>query len=683
MRRKDKLPELLAPAGDMECLVAAVRAGADAVYVGGKLYSARAYAKNFDIEELTRAVAYCHLHGVKLYVTMNTLLYDAEIPEAVEFARELYRIGVDALIVADLGLISTLREVLPELELHGSTQMSVHNSYGAEVAAALGVSRIVLARELSGENIRHTTEAAPIECEVFLHGALCVSHSGQCLFSSMVGGRSGNRGECAQPCRLPYCGDKYPLSLQDMSLARHITELVDSGVASLKIEGRMKSPDYVYVVTSTYRRLLDECRPSNKSEDEALARIFSRGGFTDKYFRGGSLDGMRGVRSASDKQASRADEGGVYAPDRVPVCAKVRIKLGEPAEMTLMAKDGGKAAAHSAVTVYGDAAVAAINAPLTVEALKARLSKMGNTFLSLSPLDIDLELDEGVNLSPASINALRRAAALAYEVRERRTPYRELPHVSSFEGEVRYRRTAILYNAEAYGESQLLFTYFDKVFLPLSRLDGCDAVDIGISLPPVIMESELGEVEEMLIAARARGITEALVGNIGHIPLLRKHGFYLVPDFRLNICNSYARTVVSEVCDDVPMLSPELTAREAADIGGRAIVYGRIPLMLTERCFIKENFGCARCDKAELVDRRGASFPIMREWRHRNVIFNSAVTYVADKPALVSRLPYRHYIFSTESAHEIDKVISAEKKSAPLPLSVPMRRIGKREAKKL
>lgn len=682
MKRKTALPELLAPAGDMECLIAAVRAGADAVYVGGKLYSARAYAKNFDIDELTRAVSYCHLHGVRLYVTLNTLLYDGEVAEAVDFARELYRIGVDALIVADLGIIRALREVLPELELHGSTQMSVHNSLGANIAASLGISRIVLARELSGENIRRTTEASQIECEVFLHGALCVSHSGQCLFSSMVGGRSGNRGECAQPCRLPYCGDKYPLSLRDMSLAHHIGELIDSGVSSLKIEGRMKSADYVYVVTSIYRRLLDEHRSSNKREDEALSRIFSRGGFTDGYFRDEKDSGMTGIRSEADKQATRADEGGTYAPDRVPVSAKVELRLGQPAKMTIMPKDGCEKYALDAVTVYGDTPDVARNAPLSREAVLLRLSKMGNTFLSLDPGDIDLHLGEGINLSPASINALRRSAALAYEVRERDVPGRKVTPVSSFAPKDGYKRTAMVYNVEALASSRLTLGYFDRVFIPLQSLSECSVDGVGVALPPVIMEDEVGEVRDMLATARERGVTDALIGNIGHIPLAREYGFNIVADFRLNVCNSYTRMALYDVGIDVPMLSPELNIREAEEIGGREIIYGRIPLMLTERCFIKENFGCKRCGRSALTDRRGYSFPILREWRHRNLIFNSAVTYIGDKPRDTSRFPYVHFIFSTEDGSEMDSVISAYKNATPLPISAPMRRIGKREVKK-
>ena len=233
--RKAGIPELLAPAGSFEALVAAIEAGADAVYVGGKSFGARAFAKNFDIEELERATVYSHLHGVKLYVTVNTLILDKEAEVLAEYARALRKIGPDAIIAADLGVLKIFKELAPEIELHASTQMSIHNSLGADLAYELGCSRVVLARELSLENIKATTEKCKPEVEIFLHGALCVSVSGQCLMSSLVGGRSGNRGECAQPCRLPY-NSAYPISLRDLSLASHVTRLIDAGVASLKIE---------------------------------------------------------------------------------------------------------------------------------------------------------------------------------------------------------------------------------------------------------------------------------------------------------------------------------------------------------------------------------------------------------------------------------------------------------------
>lgn len=320
MKRKTALPELLAPAGSFEALLAAVEGGADAVYFGGRAMNARAFAKNFDGEETARAIDYLHLHGRRAYVTLNTLLSTRELEGALEYAAELYRLGVDALIVADLGLMRLLRREIPRLELHASTQASVHSSAGADLLFdELGVSRVVLARELSLENIRSAVDHAKPEIEIFLHGALCVSHSGQCLFSSLVGGRSGNRGACAQPCRLPY-GGSYPLSLRDLCLAEHIPALIDSGVSSLKIEGRMKSPTYVHGVSRIYRRLLDEGRGARQNELAELARLFSRGGFTDRYLSGRHDKPMTGIRSEQDKaESQRLSEGKRFSETAVAV----------------------------------------------------------------------------------------------------------------------------------------------------------------------------------------------------------------------------------------------------------------------------------------------------------------------------------------------------------------------------
>ncbi len=686
MVRREKLPELLSPAGDMECLIAAVEAGADAVYVGGKLYSARAYAKNFDIGELRPAVAYCHLHGVRLYVTLNTLLYDSEIEGAVDFARELYRMGVDALIVADIGLIRALREVIPEMELHASTQMSVHNSLGADMAYSLGCTRVVLAREVSGENMKKITEGCIPETEVFLHGALCVCHSGQCLFSSMVGGRSGNRGECAQPCRLPYLGDKYPLSLNDLSLAGHIPELIDSGVASLKIEGRMKSPDYVYTVTSIYRKLLDERRSATGREEEMLYRAFSRSGFTDGYFKGDVFGEMTGVRTKEDKAASEKLGERAYTPSRTPVMAKVKILAGNPSEMTLIAKRAEDAKRLPAVTVYGDTPAAAINAPLTKEGVSARLAKMGNTFLSLDVKDIEIELDAGLNLSPASINSLRRAAADAFEYREKTVPVRSLTKPIYQKCTDVPKRTAVFFSPDAFFSSKEQSDYFDAAFIPLGSLDGADISEVfssagraNVSLPPVIMEDEVEDVIHLL--SKTEGAKYVLLSNVGQIGLLNKSGSKLIPvaDFRLNVMNSYTRMAYEEMGLSMPTLSPELTLREGEKVGGRVIAYGRIPLMITERCFMRENFGCEKCSKCELVDRRGARFPMMREYKHRNVIFNSVTTYIADKESDYKSLPAVHFIFSIETGKEVDEVIRKYKFAKPPSDGTPIRRIGKRK----
>ena len=677
MRRKADLPELLAPAGDFECLVAAVKGGADAIYIGGKMFSARAYAKNFDIDEIERAVAYCHLHGVKLYVTMNILVYDSEIEWAIAFAKDLYRVGVDALIIADLGLVSAIREEIPDFELHASTQMSVNNSVGADLAYDLGCTRVVLARELSGKNMKDVTEKCKAETEVFLHGALCVCHSGQCLFSSMIGGRSGNRGECAQPCRLPYNNGKYILSLSDLSLAEHIKELIDSGVASLKIEGRMKSPDYVYTVTSIYRRLLDENRNSTRKENEKLERAFSRGGFTDGYFTGDTFRKMTGVRTEEDKRISESEEKGDFTYERTRVKAKVLMRLGEPAKMTLTG-----VGIDREVTVFGGVPDVARNAPLSVDAVKDRLAKMGNTLLSLSPDDIDLTLDDGINLSPSLINQLRRDAAERFEDFTRDFEAAEKIEAKKYRGgktNGEIGRTAIFFNPDSLLRlDEYSRSYFDAIFVPLSTYPDCNGVANGVYIPPVIMEDELTRVKKMLQEAAQLGAKYALIGNLSHMALAKEAGLVGIGDFRLNVTNQLALEAWHNIGLDDVTVSPELTARQSRDVGGRAIVYGRIPLMLTERCFMKENFGCEQCGKCTLIDRKGVKFPMMRDFEHRNLIFNSAFTYMGDKQGELSGISAHHFIFTTERADEIKTVVDAFKSSRPFPLNGQFRRMGKR-----
>ena len=679
VKRTTTLPELLAPAGNFECLVAAIRGGADAIYIGGKKFGARAYAKNFDIEEIGRAVRYAHLHNRKIYVTLNTLVLDKEMPEVLDYARELYQVGVDALIIADLGAISVIREHLPDFELHASTQMSVHNSLGADMAYELGCKRVVLARELSGKNIRTVTENCKPEIEVFLHGALCVCHSGQCLFSSLVGGRSGNRGECAQPCRLPYNGDNsYPLSLTDLCLANHIKELCESGVASLKIEGRMKSADYVYRVTSIYRRLLDEYREATEEELSELRAVFSRGGFTDKYFAGKNLDNMTGTRGEEDKKNSRELGSESFDLERTTVFAKAKIVAGERSCLTLYND-------KKTVTAHGDIPAPAESHPLTEEDVKSRLSKMGATMLSLSIDDIDLELGEGLNLSPAGINALRREAAERFEGTSRPLPEeKKLIPTRSTLNLPKTKNSALFLSRESWLSAlrkHSMMQEFDFSFLPLFSFEIQDAEEgvNGVYLPPVIMEDEIYLVREKLEAVKKAGIMYALVGNLGHFSLAKEYGLIPFGDFRLNITNSYTRDVYTDLGAEDVILSPELTVPQARDIGGYTIHMGRIPLMLTERCFIKENFGCKMCNKACLEDRMGERFPLMREFDHRNLILNSRLTYMGDKKSelISARLTRGHFIFSIENGDEIVRLLFSYYQSKPLPYDV--RRLGKRE----
>ena len=332
--------ELLAPAGSVEAVTAAVQNGADAVYFGYGDFNARRGARNFTREEAAAAVSYCHLRGCKVNLTLNTLLTDRELPAAAEVAAHASGIGVDAVIVQDLGAVRMLRQSAPDLPIHGSTQMSVHSLDGVKLCADLGMDRVVLGRELSRDQIAYICQNAPIEIEVFGHGALCMCWSGQCFFSSVIGGRSGNRGMCAQPCRLNYGwngrADEYPLSLKDLSLAGHLKALQNMGVACLKLEGRMKRPEYVAIVTGIYARALREDREPTPQEIDTLKQAFSRQGFTDGYYMGEKGPDMFGTRQEEKEprelyaQARSTYENGVENR-KEPVRMYALIQRGQPA----------------------------------------------------------------------------------------------------------------------------------------------------------------------------------------------------------------------------------------------------------------------------------------------------------------------------------------------------------------
>ncbi len=705
MKRATELPELLSPAGDMDSLSAAILGGADAVYVGGLRFGARAFAKNFNEEELKAAVTLCHLNGVRLYVTLNTLVFDKEINDALEYARLLYEIGVDALIVADVGIASLIKREIPDLELHASTQMGAHNTEGVNFAASLGVSRVVLARECSASDIKRIVSESGAECEVFLHGALCVCHSGQCLFSSMVGGRSGNRGECAQPCRLPYNKGKYILSLKDLSLADHVRELIDSGVSSLKIEGRMKSPEYVYEVTRIYRKLLDEKRGAGAKENERLAAVFSRGGFTDGYFTERLFSHMTGVRSDDDKKASRELEREEIKNKKIPLVAEAIFKKNEKCKLKLTARAfsrwGNDDGTLISATAEGDVPNLAETSPLDSSGLYARISKMGNTPFSLDLTDFTVELDGGINLPPSAINALRREAVENLLIQYQR-PLEVIIGAQRYVGESEEKMKNALDSIGSSGDIAMNTALFFKVdtlrgVLAKNKraLEGIDCIFVplfdyralgtedrrsvrGVYIPPIVMEREWREVKDALSEAESLGAVYALVGNISHFALISDTKLVPVADFRLNTANKYTRTVYRSLGACALILSPELTLPQARDIGGSVITLGRIPLMITERCFTKESFGCDKCGSAYLTDRLGMKFPMMREYRHRNVIFNSAPTYMGDKKNELrsARIESTHFVFSSENADECLKLLSAYKNGAPL--GAAHRRVGKR-----
>ena len=675
-----KLPELLAPAGSFEALKAAIAGGADAVYFGGGDFNARINAKNFTNEELKQAIDMLHSCGRKAYITLNTLVHERELNDYLRFAEFVYKAGADALIVADIGGAEAIHRHLPELELHASTQMSGHNLAQAELLAKHGFSRMVCARELPKDDIEYLVKNSPIEIEMFTHGALCVCHSGQCLFSSLVGGRSGNRGECAQPCRLPYTNENrkqsYPLSLKDLSLSNHITELIDCGVQSLKIEGRMKSPEYVYGVVKAFRTLLDENRNATGEELATLAKIFSRGGFTQGYYDRKINSSMLGIRSEEEKHVSKTtlfssqkiDE---IKPIKYPISAYAKIKHNEPMELTL---SFGK----TTVKAYGDTPERAINAPLSLEGAKKNLSKFGASTFELIALDVDI--DENVIVPISSLNALRRDATSLLEealvkARKERVGFEKYLPITS-KNEKKELKTARFYKAEQITDQARDF--FDIIYLPLQNYNGeCD----GIILPPVILDSELTKIEKMIEKAKQNGAKYALVGNLGALELAKKYSFKIHGDFRFNVYNSESVAKLETLGIENIILSPELTLPQIRDVKGdtSTIIYGRIPLMLLEKCVASEVTSCDHCAKgiANITDRRGISFPILREFEHRNVIYNSAPTYMADKESELSRagITNRHFIFSTESKNEVDYIISCHKNQSSAKENQKIRRI--------
>lgn len=636
-----KKPEILAPAGCYQALLAAVEGGADAVYLGAQKFNARASADNFDGELLPRALAYCHAHGVSVYVTMNTLLYDRELDEAVSMAIALRDMGVDALIVADIGLVTRLRSACPDLPVHISTQATVHSADGVRQMADLGAERVVVARELSEQDLArlmHDTEGLPTEIEVFVHGAHCVSVSGQCLFSSLVGGRSGNRGECAQPCRLPY-GKGYPLSLKDLSLAAHVPSLMAMGVDSFKIEGRLKSPYYVYTVTRIFRRLVDEGRAANDGEMRTLAECFSRGGsFTDGYFKQ-NHKAMGGVRTDADKAKSRYAEQG-YVPAEKKAAVKMHFSAieGEPISLTI---EGARGGAHIESAFVPQRAA---KAPASVESVTRQLCKLGDTPLTASLAESTFSVGDGLFIPVSALNELRRAACRALLMRplKERRPLSESRACACKGGEAdAVEKSPFVVVATSYAQFLAVRRFFDScarkplVFLSYDALldmkEGLPLPD-GVCLPPVVTDSDREEVAKVLCRLHEAGVTYGMVDNVGGYRLAHEASLTVFGGLRLNLTNRDTCEYLRRMGGACGILSPEVNMAQARDMQfGLLPIYGRMPLMLTERCFTKDTFGCEKCGEASLTDRRGVCFPVLRIWRHRNVILNSRPTYMLDR----------------------------------------------------
>ena len=658
MKAEKKSVEILSPAGDMDALVSAVSAGADAVYFGLDIFNARIRAKNFTLDNVGEAVMLCHAHGVKAYVTLNTQLYNRELPLMLEYVSKIYESGVDALIVADLGVACLIRKYFPDFEIHASTQASVHNLDGAELLHnTLGFSRVVLARELDGEMIKYITDNTKAEIEIFVHGAHCMSVSGQCLASYCMGGRSGNRGECAQPCRLPYSignktktGNGYPLSLKDMSLTEHIGEILKSGVSSLKIEGRMKSSGYVGGTVSIWKRLVNEKRNATKQEKQTLGALFSRGGFTDGYFVGRIDDSMLGIRSDKDKENTLSlGEEKVVLP-KVKVSLIAELYEGKRSKLTFVHP-------QKTVTVYGDLVERAINAPMTHDDVSKNLAKLGTTPFVAD--DIQIQMGDGIIIKNSSLNALRRQAVEAFFETGRQV--KEISYNQEKTNTPPIKIKTALFNCEEQIPDNC--DYFDVRFVPLDRYKGGSLVN-GISLPPVIFDREWDSIMKMLEYAKENGVKYALVANVGQIQRVKKLGFEITGDYRFNVFNCHTLEYLRSQGVERAILSPELSLAQLKDFQGHGvIVYGKLPVMTTHKCVLKDTYGCEKC-KGYIKDRQGAQLFTEGVFGHRNVMYNAVPIYMADKQGDIKGYSY-HFIFSDEDRNDAFKIIEAYKKGQP------------------
>ncbi len=674
--------ELLAPAGSMEALRAAVQNGANAVYLGCGQFNARQSAKNFTPQTLLEAVKYCHIRGVKVHLTLNTLVSDLETPALIELIQQAAKCGVDAFIVQDLGVIQLCRQIAPHIALHGSTQMSVHSLAGVQLCAGWGLSRVVLSRELNREEIRYICENSPIEIEVFAHGALCMSYSGQCYLSAAIGGRSGNRGRCAQPCRQSYgyghWQNSYPLSLKDNCLVYHMADLESIGVTSVKLEGRMKRPEYVAAVTGVYREAINRgfVRPDM---EETLLTAFNRQGFTGGYYDGRLGKDMFGIREETPenkpwlkemRQSYETTENPL-----VPVTFQATI-LPSSVSLSVIDPEG------HVCTLSGPAPEQARVMDLEKSALSARLSKTGGTPYYCKSVEADIS--PGLTLSAATINGMRRDVLnllTAQRARREEVALGRPRRVTRFPGYRRAPGITIQITAREQLTDRLLRMRPAVLYIPVHILatdpayfrELCKAQNICAVLPRIIHDGELPSFKSALRAIRDMGITEVLCSNLGQLIPVRELDMAIRGDFGLNLFNSAAVNTARELELTSACLSFEMTLPQIRDVSKAVpceiLIYGRLPLMVTENCLIKNRTGQCTCHtSSKLTDKTGADFPIIKDGVScRSVLLNGKKLNLLDRQDELSQLglwALRLY-FTTENAREVDNVLASLRNPVP------------------
>ena len=670
--------EILSPAGSPESVVAAVQNGADAIYLEYGENDAHTYAEGFTLDDFGRALEYCRIRGVKTYLALDKLVYDHELPQIAEYAKVACRLGIDAIIVQDLGVMMAVRRAVPEVPMHAGERLSAHSIEGVMMLAAMGFKRVAVAHELSRKKIAYICRHSPIEIEVFAHGSQCICYSGQCFMSAVVNFKSNSRKSCTQPCRLNYNAVghsvKHPLSLKDSCLAQYLEDLYMLGVASVKIEGLTKRPEYTAIVTGVYSKAAQKGKTPTHNVLRALQETFSQNGFTDGYYTDRRDVDMVGAPAKEEKDdlvifstARKNYLNGEF--QRVPVWFVGTVSKGK--RIKLAAMDDKK---NSSV-IYGAVPEPAFHKELTITALQTQLHKTGGTpFLCVG---VKGSVEPGLSLPIAAWGEMRRKL-LADILEQRRLikgreegefipsdtdPGRGGPpqltvsvmRIEQLSKEMEELRPGIVYIPvmEMYYETPALRCFLDN-----------KDINVVASLPRVIHDNERKKVAEMLIRALDFGITEALVGNIGHIQFARNHGMSVRGDYGLNVFNSETLRALRHLGLKSATLSFELQLAEirrlSKPIDTELIVYGRLPLMISETCIAKNSTGACTCDSfSGLEDGNGALFPVVPEFGCRNILLNSKKLFMADKRRSTASLGLwaERLMFTTENAIECAAVM--------------------------
>ena len=709
--------EVLAPGGSMEGIRAAVNAGADAVYAGGRAFGARAYAQNPEQDALFEAIDYCHLYGAKLYLTVNTLLKEKELQSQLyDYLAPVCEHGVDAVLVQDFGVFHFLKKEFPDLPLHASTQMTITGEDGVRLLHEMGAQRVVLSRELSLEEIRQIHQQVDVELETFVHGALCYCYSGQCLMSSLIGGRSGNRGRCAQPCRLPYefpvsemnaqeargkkAQPQYLLSPKDICTLRILPDLIDAGIASLKIEGRMKSPEYAAGVTAMYRKYVDLYLEKGRGgysvdpEDERLlTQLFSRGPYSQGYYsrRNGRDMIVLKERRKEKGDALRASQEAVgkihdrYTPSpKIPVNGYARICSDGPMTMTVeLDVPGG---VH--VEASGAAASKAVNHPAVEEGVRRQLMKTGDTNFEFASLQIDLE--DGLFIPVKQLNDLRRSALEKLEakilesfrrppaVRKAAKSPASWPQSAEQTGPVHPDITASVCSMPQLDavlqENRVKGVYLD---LSLCSADILDKVrssgrKVYVMMPPVWRADTVRTFERCMGSSLPEKTDGLLLRSFDQLGYIRRReqdlrGLELIADAGLYTWNREARHQLRCLGITTDTLPYECTIHELRDRGcegSECVIYGYQTLMISAQCLVRTTIGCRHQETVRFMkDRRGVLFPVRNDCGIcTNTIYNSVPLELVSLREEIASLGAGslRYHFTIESGEETARILRGE-----------------------